>query len=326
MKAIPKYALSTLNNLFIKRNPTVCQLMWDSVFIDKDGKVYSCCHHRPLSFGSIYEKNLEEIWNGSKRLSLLRQSSLNKSLFCHFDCNVMTKAEKEIPKPDQTHIKYPRRIWILFGELCNIKCIMCHQNHKDTTMLNSELLKKQIDWDKIDEVELQGGEILAMKEAKKFYLWLTQVKKKRVNVITNGMLINDEWAKHLVTGADWIQISVNAATKEVHEKVNQNSKYEQVIENIAKLTSAKKELNSSTRIIYKYCAVPENIHEIAKIIPLADKLGCDEVAFGYDGKMLQHLSSMEEYKETLKEELRAEINTKRPIVIERKKLEHLGLL
>ena len=50
--------------------------------------------------------------------------------------------------------------------------------HGDVQLLqlDVELLKRNIDWTHIDDIELQGGEPLAMKNAKEIYVWLTEEK------------------------------------------------------------------------------------------------------------------------------------------------------
>ncbi len=84
------------------------------------------------------------------------------------------------------------------------------------------------------------------------YLWLTKVMNKKVNLVTNETLINDEWAEHLVKGSRKIRISVNAATKKTHELVNKGSKYDKVVENIRKLIYHKHHLNLDTQITFHF--------------------------------------------------------------------------
>jgi len=203
---------------------------------------------------------------------------------------------------------------------------MCYQDHRSKVVLNSEVIRKHIDFSGIEDIDFQGGEILAMKNAREMYLWLTTGLHKKVNLITNGVLINEEWADRLVRGSGWIQISVNAATKEIHETVNRNSNFSRVIDNIKKLTHLKNQCGSDVRIVYKFTIVAENIHEISDAIALADDLGCDQIAFGFDASIPGLLRENEQVRENIRSRIALVRKNGLKIDIESKRLEQLGLL
>ncbi len=140
------------------------------------------------------------------------------------------------------------------------------------------------------------------------------------------MLINDEWAEHLVKGAKWIEISVNAATKKTHEFVNKGSNYEKVIDNINNLIHLKHHYNSDIIITYKYTIVPGNISEIADAIEFADSLGCDRISYGFSSLVPRTLGENEELSEKVKSKLSRLVNDNLKIEIIRNRLEQLGLL
>jgi MoaA/NifB/PqqE/SkfB family radical SAM enzyme len=203
---------------------------------------------------------------------------------------------------------------------------MCDQSHKSKEGLDNQILKENIDWKRVDEIELQGGEILAMRKAKELYLWLTQEMGKKVNLITNGVLISNEWAEHLVKGANWIQISVNAATKKTHELVNKNSNFERVIKNIKKLIRLKGQYGMDVEIIYKFTILYENIDEICNAVEFADSLGCDTIAFGYDASIPSMLIEDGDRREKLKNAIAKLTKGHLRIRIGMKRLEQLGLV
>jgi MoaA/NifB/PqqE/SkfB family radical SAM enzyme len=189
------------------------------------------------------------------------------------------------------------------------------------------VLQNQIDWSQVNDIELQGGEVLAMKQAKEFFLWLTQEQHKKANLISNGTLINDEWARHLVLGSDWVAVSVNAATQAVHEQINFKSKFPRVMENIRRMVQYKRELGAPITIIYKFSIVAGNLHEIADAIPVAAELGCDKITFGYDVTTVPaYLEAHPELKAELQQKLQVYLAANLPIEIETMRLEFLGLL
>lgn len=315
-----------MKTFILDRQRTFCPLLWDSVFIDQYGNVFTCCHYQPGVLGNIYSQDLSWIWTKSRQLSLFRWMSLNRCLPCFHGCTLLSTTQKASKASPVNILLHPKRLRILFGEFCNVDCIMCDQDHHSKVVLDQEIVRKNINFSMIEEIDFQGGEILAMKNAREMYLWLTVELHKKVNLITNGVLINDEWADHLVKGSNWIQISANAATRETHETINRNSSFTRVVDNIRKLTRLKNEYGSGVNIVYKFTIVPENIHEVSDAIKLADDLGCDQIAFGFDASMPGYLQDERQLKETIKSRIARIRNNGLKIDIENKRLEQLGLL
>jgi MoaA/NifB/PqqE/SkfB family radical SAM enzyme len=314
-------------NVFVARKGTYCPKLWDSAFVDQFGNVFNCCHSRPGSSGNLYKTSMTDIWQKSPRLKLFRWLSRHKALYCALDCILLTEDEKNSTPRKSPNIQHPSIVRVLHGELCNIACPMCWQNHTDKRMISNEVLQNKIDWSKVNNIELQGGEVMAMKQAKEFFLWLTQEQHKKANLISNGTLINDEWARNLVIGSDWVAISVNAASQEVHEKINYRSKFPRVMENIRRMVQYKRELGAPITIIYKFSIVAGNLHEIADAIPVAAELGCDKITYGYDVTTVPaYLDAHPELKAELQHKLQVQLAANLPIEIETMRLKFLGLL
>jgi len=140
------------------------------------------------------------------------------------------------------------------------------------------------------------------------------------------MLINDEWAEHLVLGSSWISVSVNAATKSVHEVVNLKSNFDRVILGIKRLVNQKRRHGRDVRIVYKFTIVPENLHQLADAIEVADALGCDDIAYGYANGVKEALEQNNDLRRGLMKRLQALSGRDLGVTIERNRLEHLGLM
>ena len=57
-------------------DPSTCLKPWTSVYIEPDGEVRPCCYQSPI-LGNIYERDLEEVWNGAEA-QRLRRSMVEK--------------------------------------------------------------------------------------------------------------------------------------------------------------------------------------------------------------------------------------------------------
>lgn len=269
---------------------TFCPRLWERAFIAVNGNVYTCCHHMPMPpSGNIHEKTLEEIWNG-KRLQMWRWLSAHGGLYCYEHCNLLSEAERKLIFNPISHKKTMpyrslRYLTILFGEFCNIQCTMCDQDHRNPMTVGLDAIKMKIRWDHIEVINIQGGEPLAMKECKQAYLYLTEELGKKVNFLTNGTLINDEWAVHIAKGSLCTTISINATSREVHEKVMRGAHWDKVIEGIHRLRDTRDRLNSQLIVAAHFTMTEENVHQAPDFIAFANELGFDEVKFGFDNSI-----------------------------------------
>jgi tetratricopeptide (TPR) repeat protein len=222
---------------------------------------------------------------------------------------------------------YPRTLHILIGTFCQLSCIMCRQDHRLKIALKNEMLKKNIDWSRIEDVTFQGGEVLAIPSAKEFLIWLTEKMQKKIKLVTNGLLVNREWAERLARGSEWIEISVNAASKKTHEFVNKGSDFDRVIRNIKMLVDSKRRHSIKTEIRFHFTIVPENVQEIAQAVEFADRLGCDLIAYSFDSPRVENfLFRQKKTKEKIKSELFKLGSRNLKIRIQRNQLEQLGLI
>jgi len=312
-----------VNNYMGRKKYTFCPFLWNTIFIDKHGHVFSCCYRGPWSLGS-YRRDLGTIWQRGIRLKIARWLSLHGSLHCFKSCFLSKQPETKTGKVNVAD--YPERIGLYYGDICNIRCKMCTGDFSSKIMLDNEILQKNIDWRGFRNIMLFGGEILCMAKAKEFYLWLTQTMRKKVNIYTNGILIDDKWAEHLVKGSDWIYISVNAATAETYKKVC-GAEFQKAIDNIKRLISFKKRLGLKTEIIYNFTIIRENLHEAAEAIRFADNLGCDIMSFGCDTSGGMAVREDNALREKLKNEISCLLNNNDiKIFVRREQLVGMGLL
>lgn len=264
---------------------TYCPNLWTDAFIDDKGRVYGCCHTMPFRLGNLHAATLEEIWNGWRWRSA-RALSLGRILPCYDRCRLLD-AEARATRPvrgEGASAPYARlrRIKILFGELCNIRCVMCPQDHRSTRQLSVGLLKRSVDFTHIESIEIQGGEPLAMKECKAAYRWLTEDLGKKVNFLTNGTLISEVWAERIARGSDWLYVSVNGVEPETIERVSAGLRYDRLVEGIRRLQEARTRLGCPLELVGSFTIVPENIREVARFPDLCKRLGLDRAEFGYD--------------------------------------------
>lgn len=261
---------------------TLCPQLWDGFYINRMGEVYPCCHQRPECVGNIYDQHLEEILNGA-RMREARQAALSGTLGCYASCNLLDKPTVKRPQHlgHIQHFSGLRRLHLSFGEACNIRCVMCShplRHAANPAVLDVKVVKRNVDATPFEEIIIQGGEPLFVRECREYMAFLGAIGK-RYTVLTNGLLIDESMACQLAREARVVSISVNGATKRTHEAVNKGSRLELVLKNIQRLQKARSGLHPV--ISGRMTLTPENVREIPLFLRSYREMGFDRVNFGY---------------------------------------------
>ncbi|MBN1185225.1 MAG: radical SAM protein [Bacteroidales bacterium] len=100
-------------------------------------------------------------------------------------------------------------------------------------------------------------------------------------VTTNGLLLNEEISKKLITSKlDVLYISLDGITEETYQKYRIGGKFDTVLNNIKKLVSLKKEMKSSNPFIeWQFIVFKHNEHEIFEAKKKAKELGVNNIVF-----------------------------------------------
>ena len=261
-----------------------CSYLWDSVYINRSGEAFACCHQKPKPFGNIHEAPLRELIKSPAALQL-RRDSLNGVLSCYPTCNLL---DKSLSKPwghEAAALDYDslKRLHISFGEACNIRCVMCDnpQRHKDNPiLLDPNLVIRNVDLAPFTTIMLRGGEPLYLPECLSFMDHLERVGK-RYTILTNGILIDEKRAERLARHAHSVIVSLNGATKRGHESVNRGSRFERVLQNVQRMKSARDALGSAMILVGHMTITTSNIHEIPLFLRSSRAFGFDRVNFGF---------------------------------------------
>lgn len=316
------------NSVVVNMETNYCDDLWNGFTINKNGDVYCCCHMKPFVVGNIYHNKLDELLNTSDMLKY-RKKSLKGKLECYPACNLVRRNLTPLnDKSEVVDYNNLRRLHINFGELCNIRCIMCEhplRHSKDSTILDYNILINNIDISPFEEILIQGGEPLCLSSCLKYIDYLEKMNKKYI-LLTNGLLINKKIASKLANNASIISISINAATKETHEKVNVGSNFERVLSNISELIKVRDRDQTSLIINGRMTLVPQNLQEIPLFLTKYKELGFDRINFGFDRATVpQYLLNNSDFSKKLRLEIEDILNHSNLEEIDIMRLKQLNL-
>jgi len=184
---------------------------------------------------------------------------------------------------------YPTTIIFLMVDKCNSKCIMCGGSYFNSTsgdMITFDLYKrmlKNLQTDYIAKIKYGGfGEPLLnphlrdiVEYTTKHYPHIDQI------LVTNAIAMNEDISKFLVKHLYEVKMSVNAATSETYRKIHQIDRFDEVIENIRRLSCINKEKGGKCELMLSFVAMRRNIEELPSAIDLASDLGLDSVFSWY---------------------------------------------
>jgi MoaA/NifB/PqqE/SkfB family radical SAM enzyme len=96
-------------------------------------------------------------------------------------------------------------------------------------------------------------------------------------VNTNGVLLNEERARVLFQYCEWIRISLDAATADVHANlhVTKETDFPRIIDNLRKAVKLRNEMGSNCVIGIQMILLPENKHQPLELAALAKDIGVD---------------------------------------------------
>lgn len=310
---------------------TYCPQLWDGFTIDNKGSVFSCCHIQPLIIGNIYFSKLADLSN-NENIVKCRKDSLQGQLHCYPNCNLI----KKTAVPQNLELISPlcdystmRRLHLNFGEKCNIACIMCKQPKRYTQnqqMLDPEVLIRNIDVTPFEEIVIQGGETLYISQCLRYMDYLA-TQEKKYTVLTNGLFIDDSMAEKLSLDANVVSISINAATKATHEKVNRGSSWEKLLLNIQRLVRAREENGTELTVYGRMTLTTFALHEIPLFLKTYREIGFDKINFGYDKATVpDYLKNNPGSRDQLAASIRKSLEHSDVENIDLLRLEQLGLL
>jgi len=282
-----------------------CSWVHDTLFINRRGDAYACCWSKPGVVGNINDETLEQIYYG-ERIQKFRQEEIDGTLACAKTCKYLQHPLKDDLTPDyHNNLHY---LLISFGHACNIACVMCGQDHKSRLELDSDTVIRNIELPKsLYSVSLYGGEPLVLKSARKYFDHCAAHGVK-VSMVTNGTAINKEMANKIALHCSSITVSLNGASREIHERVNVGSRFDKVLKNVGLLVDAKKTLKGEVLIIGHMTIVEQNVHEVAQFINKGRQFGFEGLNFSFDLKVPKFLAKDPALKKQISTEVKAALD------------------
>jgi MoaA/NifB/PqqE/SkfB family radical SAM enzyme len=176
----------------------------------------------------------------------------------------------------------PRQLGVNLTHNCNIRCRMCFYPNSPWDIPESTVsqIKEYLPY--LQRVFWQGGEPFFSPYFNELFDKSCGNPHLRQTIITNGLLIDEDWAKKLVSNKVTIVFSIDGITKETYDYIRSGAKYENLIGILETLNKHRKEYFRNTDIcpynfetIMQVTVMKYNYRQIAGFLDFAKKYGFD---------------------------------------------------
>lgn len=260
-----------------------CKHPYNTIQIQNTGEVYCCCCYWTdfYSFGNIFEKSFDEIWNGEKAKEFRKQFIENNYKYCKLDLCEPFSQEFE---PNYIS-EYPKKIEFSYDRRCNVRCIFCrNEKNKEEEDYNRQKEKRIEDnFDRIFTPILEKAEIVEMNSAGELFAskHSIEIVKKIIkinpniefSIISNGTLFTKEMIENLnlKKRLSSVIISIHAATEKTYNKLVEHGNFKAVMKNLEYLSELKKQ-GILRGLQLNFVVTSINYKEMKKFAQLAKKL------------------------------------------------------
>jgi len=175
----------------------------------------------------------------------------------------------------------PRQLGINLTHRCNINCLMCFYPSSPWDIPES-IVKEVIDYlPYLQRVFWQGGEPFVYKHFEELFEKAANYQNLCQTIVTNGLLIDEKWAKRLVNSNTTVVISIDGAKKETYEYIRTGARYEDLINNLDILSRYKEKYCTNRHfpprfeLIMQTTILKSNYSEMGELLEFARKYKFD---------------------------------------------------
>lgn len=191
--------------------------------------------------------------------------------------------ENEIKQKEIVLKSKPRFLMITLTRSCNLDCIMCSRVYaKDNATLPFETIKKIYPLlPYLEGINWQGGEVFLLKHFKDLFMEASKYPNIRQSIITNGLLIDEEWANLFANSRVHLTYSIDAVTKDTYEKIRKNARFENLLQRLEIINGINKRSGSKIELSINAVVMRSNYKELHLFPEFCKDYGFNWIRFDY---------------------------------------------
>lgn len=158
----------------------------------------------------------------------------------------------------------PRMLMIVLTTRCNLECIMCSRSNprKDSTLPYDTVKKIRSLFPYLETIDWQGGEVFLIDYFKDLFLEAKTYSNIDQSIVTNGLLIDEDWVRIFANSKVNLTFSIDAVTKETYEYIRKRAQFEHLLENLKMINKSNKRYNNSIQLHINTVVMRSNYKEL----------------------------------------------------------------
>ncbi|MFC2091840.1 radical SAM/SPASM domain-containing protein, partial [Elusimicrobiota bacterium] len=164
----------------------------------------------------------------------------------------------------------PRALVASLTNRCNIRCIMCEICDDPWDMSEKTVTDIKNLMPYLQYVTWSGGEPFLSDYFYELFNMALEQKELGQTVVTNGLLIDEQWAQILNSSKVTILMSIDGVSKTIYEQIRKGGKFEKLLKSIELLNKYKKAGRQSD-LTMQMVVMKENFKELGNVMDFAQK-------------------------------------------------------
>ncbi|MBN1554034.1 MAG: radical SAM protein [Phycisphaerae bacterium] len=174
---------------------------------------------------------------------------------------------------------HPMRVTVRLGTHCNLRCKMCAQIQRPLMKQDPRILEQILqELPYLRFIKITGGEPFIFPFARTLCEQADQFPELRLHATTNGVLLEDDfWYEKIPRHFHQLDISVDATTKDVYDRIRIKGDFEKVLRVTRELTSRPTEKNLT--LSWDFCTQKDNYKQLVDFANLAAEHGVHSINY-----------------------------------------------
>lgn len=163
---------------------------------------------------------------------------------------------------------FPRMMELFLTSKCNLKCIMCGGEKEKYSLSDQEFEELLEIFPYLQTLSIRGGEVFFDNRLNRL---LENAKKTKVKleIITNGLLLNERNIDYLIDTHTNLAISIDSVNKETYESIRVGATFDKLISNLKLLNDLRHKKQTKISTILHMVVMKRNYKEIENVIKFA---------------------------------------------------------
>lgn len=177
----------------------------------------------------------------------------------------------------------PRMLMVVLTTRCNLECIMCSRAYPKRNLTLPFGTVKQIRslFPYLETIDWQGGEAFLVDYFKQLFLEARDYQNIDQSVITNGLLIDEEWAEIFAESKVNLTYSIDAVSKKTYECIRKGAKFEDLLKSIDMINRANRRCNGRIQLHMNVVVMRSNYKELHVFPKFCKKYGFKHLRFDF---------------------------------------------